>query len=72
MKHLEGLIPFRPFQSLSGKGRSDSATGEEARTGQLTTKPKFLLKMRLQMLEVCKLASFMTTESEQLREQYDD
>lgn len=24
------------------------------------------------MLEVCKLASFMTTESEQLREQYDD
>lgn len=48
MKHLEGLIPLRPFQSLSGKGRSDSAAGGRGknRAADDKTKVEFLLKQK--------------------------
>lgn len=75
MKCLEDLIPLLPFESLSqereeviqlqgGRGKNKAADNK--------TRVEFLLKIRLQMLEVSKLASFTTTGSEQLREQCDD
>lgn len=38
-----------------------SRQGEETAIGQLTKKPEFLLKARLKMLEVWKVASLITT-----------
>lgn len=54
------MLPSKP---LSGKGRSDSAAGRRGKNKAADdkTRVEFLLKIRLQMLEVCKLASFMTT-----------
>lgn len=52
------------IQLQGGRGKNRAADDK--------TRVEFLLKSRLQMLEVCKLASFMTTESEQPREQCDD
>lgn len=69
-------FPYVHFKVSQEREEVIQLQGEGARTGQLMTKPKLSFlkkkKKRLQMLEVCKLALFMTTESEQLREQYDD
>lgn len=46
--------------------------GWENRAADDKTRVEFLLKIRLQLLEVCKLASFMATGSEQLRQQHGD
>lgn len=70
---LKPKCPSFHLKASFRKGKKQFSCGEGEGTGieQLTKKAEFLLKTRLQTLEVWKLASLITMLSEQLREQFD-
>lgn len=69
---LKTLLPFHSLSQEREEVIQLQEGGGKNRAADDKTRVEFLLKIRLQMLEVCKLASFVATESEQLGEQCDD